>query len=76
MLDAQEEAEQLHRWNGLAVEPSPAATLPEMFAAQVRATPDAVAIVDCSAEDGELGRFAREASYAEEQNTRSQPAFD
>ena len=61
LLDAQEAAQQLRGWNGAVVEIDPAATPAELFSAQVRANPDATAVVDRSAEDGEIASL----TYAE-----------
>ena len=45
VLDASERAQVLHQWNDTEA-PAPAATLPELFAAQAARTPDAAAVCD------------------------------
>ncbi|WP_280381699.1 non-ribosomal peptide synthetase, partial [Nocardia wallacei] len=52
LLDAREAALQLRGWNDTAVEIGSPAPLVEQFAAQVRTTPDAIAVVDRSTEEG------------------------
>ncbi|MFI5778970.1 amino acid adenylation domain-containing protein [Nocardia sp. NPDC051570] len=46
LLDAQEALQELRGWNATALELSAGGTVVELFEAQVRATPDAVAVVD------------------------------